>query len=624
MTEIMNRFAYRVIFVIAMALLLSITGASDLMAQRFEGVYGGVGCREAARAGTREVREGGYIAAGETFATDANCSSSDIYVVRTDNLGNLVWSMRYDIGVNDSALDIEEVVIDPTGGFIITGVTDNSGGLCPASRDIFLLRIDRCGEVLWVQTYGEANLDEVGYNVEEATTGSLANGTRKGDFIVAGWKGSGANRDGYLMRVTKFGVCIWGNRYRGPGNLDDYFYGLYEAISGVPDERAGDIIACGGTTSYIAASNQAWIVRVDGNDGTFNGGGSQGGAAYGDHGFEEFRSVIEIQSGANLGEIVAIGTTSSTSPNLEVYLAHVSSNLCTIIAARTLGDAGDNPDEGFDLAEIRVTAQAQTRIITTGYVTPPLGQGHGLADVFLQDYTLSPLAPVAPVTRVYGSGRPEWGWSVGIVGGTAGCALSGYIVGGFTLSGLDPASDLQQLYLIKTDRGRRSGCETIYAASDKVANFPLECTDPTIIASCMSCTPNVTKVCETWGFVRCLIDDGIGICAPASCPSCVVQKRSIDPGSNEMIDLTAGGIAIYPNPVKRGSTFNLRYMQKHEGTATLIISDILGKVIHAETFESPRGEGMASVSTEGWTVGVYVINVSTGDASYTQRIMVGE
>ena len=254
MIEKMNRLVYRLIFMAAVGFVICIGGGADLLAQRFEGVYGGVGCRESARGGTRPVREGGYIAAGETFATDGNCGSSDIYVVRTDNQGNLLWSMRYDIGLNDSALDIETVSLDPAGGYIITGVTDNitgAGGACPASRDIFLLRIDRCGTVIWVKTYGDATSDEMGWDVAETGTGDINQGTRRGDYIVAGWKSpaGGTNRDGYLMRVTAFGDCIWGKSYNGPNNRDDYFYALDEATFGVPSTRAGDIIACGGTTS---------------------------------------------------------------------------------------------------------------------------------------------------------------------------------------------------------------------------------------------------------------------------------------------------------------------------------------------------------------------------------------
>ena len=95
------------------ALLFGLS-ASDAQAQKFEYTYGGPLCSEAGRGGVQQVSQGGYITAGESFSPE-DCATSDIYIVRTNNDGSLAWSQTYDIGGNDSAADVQEVVYDPEG-----------------------------------------------------------------------------------------------------------------------------------------------------------------------------------------------------------------------------------------------------------------------------------------------------------------------------------------------------------------------------------------------------------------------------------------------------------------------------------------------------------------------------
>ena len=140
---------------IAVAALFCGLSTARLHAQMFQAVYGGgVAPGEAGRGGVKAVSSGGFIDAGESFS--ASNPNSDIYVVRTDNAATLAWSYTYSIGANDSATDIIECT---NGDFVIVGVTDNIGSGCAPSRDIFLLRIDNCGRVLWVNTYGTPDVE---------------------------------------------------------------------------------------------------------------------------------------------------------------------------------------------------------------------------------------------------------------------------------------------------------------------------------------------------------------------------------------------------------------------------------------------------------------------------------
>src|SRR4051812_32988378 len=135
----------------ALLLCICIVAAMTATAQwKFQSWYGCTNFDDEARGGVQPVSAalgGGYIAAGKSFCRAPN-TKSDIYVVRTTANGAVTWQQFYDLGGNDSAMDIEEVKHDPTrrGGFIITGITENSNNCC-TREDIFLLRIDEIGNV---------------------------------------------------------------------------------------------------------------------------------------------------------------------------------------------------------------------------------------------------------------------------------------------------------------------------------------------------------------------------------------------------------------------------------------------------------------------------------------------
>lgn len=636
-----NRMALRLVLMAGMVFIAFVSGGTDAMAQRWEIVLGDPVCKDAGRGGVRQTTDGGYITVGETFGP--TCGSSDIYVTRVNNDGTLFWSARYNIGLNDSALDVEEVRNDPNGvgGYIITGVTDQLPPWptpCDASRDIFLLRIDRCGTILWMRTYGHRQTDDMGWDVVEATTGSPALGTNPGDFIVAGWRilTNGVNRDGYIMRVTSTGNCIWGSDYDSPTNQDDYFYSVDESTVGVAG--TGDIIAAGGTNSVGAGDG--WIVRVNGNTGAVVNSCTYGGSR-----FEEFRSVIELSMGAVAGSIVAVGTTSSTSQNLEAYLIRVPAGLGAPIAQRTLGDGGTLPDEALWVREVGNPAGTETNIIVTGYVTPPTGVGFGGADVFLQEYIATPLAPVAPVTTIYGGIKADWGWSVSPTVPIPQCVTSGYVICGFTQSQLDPnfPNDPEQLYFIKTDAAKSSNCERIYNASDRLVTLPHMCQTLKTAPFCQWCQPPIEKAPLNWLYRDCFTADGTCLCPPEPCAGVGVNGarwNGAQPGndaapnnrpaavpsiSENVIELDNGGIATYPNPIPAGATFTLNYAQKETDMARVVVSDLLGKVIYTESFASTMGgEESVPVNTMGWAKGTYIVKVTTGDASYTKRIVIEE
>jgi hypothetical protein len=104
--------------------------------------------------------DGGYIIAGYTGSFGAG--ASDIYLVRTDADGDTIWTRTYGDSASDVAYSVRQV---SGGGYIIAGYTNSFGA---GSRDVYLLRTDALGNPLWTRTFGGIQADH-GRSVE--TTG---------------------------------------------------------------------------------------------------------------------------------------------------------------------------------------------------------------------------------------------------------------------------------------------------------------------------------------------------------------------------------------------------------------------------------------------------------------------
>jgi outer membrane protein assembly factor BamB len=133
--------------------------------------------------------DGGYILAGATRSFGAG--GFDMYAVKIDAAGDSVWAETYGGGGDDYAWAIAPAL---DGGYVLAGETDSFGA---GQNDVYLVKIDASGQLLWERTFGGA-LSDVSYSIAP-----LANG----GFIVAGWtKSSGAGSgDIYLIKVDDQG-----------------------------------------------------------------------------------------------------------------------------------------------------------------------------------------------------------------------------------------------------------------------------------------------------------------------------------------------------------------------------------------------------------------------------------
>jgi len=107
-----------------------------------------------------QTADGGYIAAGAVYQQFGGGYS--ILLVKTDSMGNENWSQFFgESGDWSEGYSVKQTL---DGGYLIGGYT---GGWW--TSDLFLIKTDADGELMWSLVYGYQNKGDVSYSVIEAT-----------------------------------------------------------------------------------------------------------------------------------------------------------------------------------------------------------------------------------------------------------------------------------------------------------------------------------------------------------------------------------------------------------------------------------------------------------------------
>jgi hypothetical protein len=163
----------------------------------FNNTYGG-SFSDGARS-IYNTADGGFIITGYTYSY--GMGDSDVYLIKTDQFGNIIWDKTYGSVNSDYG---NSVCQTSDGGYIITGSTCND--YMNRNKDLLLIKTDSDGNALWEKTYGGL-MDDEGFSVCE---------TFDDGFIITGYFRNESNdfKEICLIKTDSDGNSQWIKTFR--------------------------------------------------------------------------------------------------------------------------------------------------------------------------------------------------------------------------------------------------------------------------------------------------------------------------------------------------------------------------------------------------------------------------
>jgi len=151
-----------------------------------------------------ETHDGYYVTAGQiqVYNPDSGQVFLDVYVLKLDAAGDTIWARTY----GGDRVDGSRSVIEASdGNYVITGYTDSWGA---GDIDIYVIKIDPNGDLIWEHTIGNSRGDEQSFCVREAPDGS---------YRIVGTTDAYGDGDVLLVGIASDASWIWEHPYDIPG-----------------------------------------------------------------------------------------------------------------------------------------------------------------------------------------------------------------------------------------------------------------------------------------------------------------------------------------------------------------------------------------------------------------------
>ena len=330
----------------------------------------------------------------------SSSGSHDIFILKSDPNGNLIWVKRIGGSNADAAAAIS---IDRSGGVVITGNFGGGGGgtvdfdpgvgvdnlTSSGDDDIFVLKLDSSGNYLWAKSMGGLERD-TGVHIAVDTDGNIgATGIFNSTADFDPTQGtdnrtSAGDWDVFISKFDSSGNHLWtktrggrgkevgqGIAFDSGGNI--YSLGLFnEIVDFDPGVGVADLTSNGGPDMFISkfdsSGNYLWAKRIgnEGSDGAAQAAFDRTGNLY-FTGF--FSGTVDFDpSDDGVAELTSLASG-------EMFVSKFDSS-GNFLWAKRRGGAG--ADRGFNIA-----VDGSGNIYSTGFFagTVDFDPGVGVADL---------------------------------------------------------------------------------------------------------------------------------------------------------------------------------------------------------------------------------------------------
>jgi hypothetical protein len=304
--------------------------------------YGGSGFEYAYD--MEQTNDGGYILTG--YTTSNSNHNKNIYVVKTNSAGDLVWEKSF----GKDSVDVSSSICKTSdGNYLICGYTESFGA---GEDDIYAIKINQNGDTLWTKNYGGTRTDN-GKSIMEINSSN---------YVIAGSTGSPGitsnNQDYYLIKTNSSGEASWSKNYGTGGSLpfdwcngvkktnengfilvgeSSYnspldvmlvktdsagnagwkkFYGnnFYDYGNSICNTTEGGFLVCGTTKSKTTQKNDIFVIKVDAD------GNEKWRETYGGNNNDWGSSVCKTRDG---NYVIAGQTNSYTNGSFDIFVSKI-------------------------------------------------------------------------------------------------------------------------------------------------------------------------------------------------------------------------------------------------------------------------------------------------------------
>ncbi len=285
------------------------------------------------------TEDGGILYVGQSLTTNmGGGAESEVFMIKTDRDGELLWNRTF---TEDNYEEIFQVIPTSDGNYLLGGHTFDI--TANGAFDGWIIKMDPEGNILWNQKYGGADFETIKALHETPDGGFIFGGSTRsdigGDIMEARIDTSGSD-DSWLGKIDADGTLLWNHRFGSQAS---------DRLIDIALAPNGDVFAVG---HYLPAGLMvSWEISLYRYDQNGNEIGDE--LIYGGDGYEEPFSIINTSDGN-----FAIGAMTSSQGNgsADTYLLRVNPN-GDIIDEDTYGGAAgefaafvqEMPDGGFSI-----------------------------------------------------------------------------------------------------------------------------------------------------------------------------------------------------------------------------------------------------------------------------------
>ena len=196
----------------------------------------------------QQTSDGGYTILANSDSR-YGAGMMDIWLIKTDSLGDTLWTSTIGDTLRQAAKSFQ---LTSDGGYIIVG-HNTSWGIGTVERpvylttDIWLVRTNASGDILWTRTFGADEQDDEGLAVMETSDGS---------FVLAGYTYEYNWSDLILIKTDDSGDTLWKTVVQG---------GFVEFPHSMLETFDGDYFVFGHTSGFGIGlpEDNIWLLKFD-------------------------------------------------------------------------------------------------------------------------------------------------------------------------------------------------------------------------------------------------------------------------------------------------------------------------------------------------------------------------